>query len=139
MQNSAFLMKEAKRFRVKVGVYLFLIQNNQVLILRRKNTGISDGTYVVPMGCLEEGETVTEAMIREAYEEANVILKPENIQVCHVIHRLHHMPDGYSFTQVDLFFKAEMYDGVIRNMEPHKCDELRFCSIDDLPKNIEPS
>ena len=52
------LLKEVKRFRLKVGVFLVLIENNKVLLSRRYNTGIADGQHVLPMGGLEEGETL---------------------------------------------------------------------------------
>jgi ADP-ribose pyrophosphatase YjhB (NUDIX family) len=136
-QDSLFLRKEAKRFKVKVGVYLLLIQGDKILLLRRYNTGIGDGTYVPPMGGLNDGETASEALIREAREETNIILKPDNIHLCHVMHRLHRMPDGYTFTQMDMFFRANSYKGAVKNLEPHKCDELGFYPISALPQNIE--
>src|ERR1700728_4584432 len=92
-----FLDKEALRFKTKVGVFLFLMQEGQVLLLRRHNTGIADGRHVVPMGGLQEGETVTQALLREAQEETSITLQPEQVQVCHVMHRLQQMPDGYRF------------------------------------------
>lgn len=132
-----FAKKEATRFKVKVGVFLFLIKEDQVLLLKRYNTGIADGLYVVPMGGLKEGETVSQALIREAHEEAGIILTSENIKMCHLMHRHHYMPQGLSFGQIDVFFKAEDYQGVIQNMEPDKCDELKFYPLEALPKNTE--
>lgn len=140
--NSSFLSlfaeKEKKRFKLKVGILLFLVQNESILLLRRFQTGIDDGMYVVPMGGHDGKETLTQALIREAEEEANVILKPENLHVCHVMHRLHPMPEGLSFEQIDVFFKAHAYDGTIENKEPHKCDELQFYPMDHLPENTAP-
>lgn len=73
------MSKEDKRFKLKVGVFLILLQNDHVLLSRRYNTGIADGLHVVPMGGLEEGETATQAIIREAKEEVNITLKPETL------------------------------------------------------------
>jgi 8-oxo-dGTP pyrophosphatase MutT (NUDIX family) len=136
--TTSYALKDSQRFKLKAGVFLFLIQNGQILLLRRYQTGIDDGLYVVPMGAHDGKEPLTSSLIREAKEEANVILKPEDITVCHTMHRLHTMPDGFSFEQIDLFFKAEVYEGIIENMEPHKCDDLRFFPIDNLPNNIVP-
>lgn len=133
-----FLEKEARTFKLKMGVFLFLIQNNEVLLLRRYNTGIADGCYVVPMGGVKEGETASEALIRETKEETSLIIEPENINVCHVMHRFHRMPEGYNFPQVDVYFKAESWNGIITNCEPHKCDELGFYSLHALPPKTEP-
>ena len=135
---SVFAQKESKRFKLKVGVFLFLIQDHQILLLRRYNTGIDDGLYVVPMGAIDGNETVTEALIREAAEEANIVLKPENLQITHIMHRLHTMPDGFSFEQIDIFFNTSDYEGVIENLEPHKCDELKFYPLNNLPEKIVP-
>lgn len=135
---SVFAQKELKRFKLKVGVFLFLVQDRQILLLRRHKTGIDDGRYVVPMGAIEGGETVTSAIIREAAEEANVILKPENLHMCHLMHRFHPMPQELSFEQMDVFFRAETYEGIIQNLEPHKCDELNFYPLNNIPEKTAP-
>lgn len=131
-------LKDQKRFRIKVGVFLALIENDRVLLLRRYNTGIADGRHVLPMGGLDDGETLTQAIIREAQEEVNLTIQPDKLNVVHVMHRLHHLPNGDSFPQMDVFFTPQSYVGVIQNMEPHKCDELKFYPINDLPSTIEP-
>lgn len=136
--NLKFLEKEAKSFKVKIGVFLLLIHNNELLLLRRYNTGIGDGCYVVPMGGVNEGETATQALIRETKEETSIILQPEGIHVCHVMYRFHQMPEGYNFPQVDVYFKANYWTGTITNCEPHKCDELQFYSLQCLPEKTAP-
>lgn len=136
--DATFLEKEARRFKVKVGVFLFLFQNDELLLLRRYNTGIADGYYVVPMGGLKAEETVNQALIREAHEETSIILKPQDINVCHVMYRFHRMPEGYTFPQIDIYFKAEHWEGTITNCEPHKCDELKFYPLEGLPEKTEP-
>lgn len=135
---TTFSQKEVKRFKLKTGVFLFLIQNDHILLLRRFQTGIDDGLYVVPMGCIEGSETLTTALIREAQEEANITLQPENLSMCHMMHRLHPMPQGLSFEQIDVYFRTDTYEGTIENLEPHKCDELKFYPLNNLPRNIAP-
>jgi 8-oxo-dGTP diphosphatase len=138
MMEESQILKEKKRFKLKVGVLLVLLENDQVLLSRRYNTGIADGQHVLPMGGLEEGETLTQAMIREAKEEADVDLQSNRLQVAHVMHRLHHLPNNDSFPQIDVFFIARSYDGVVQNMELHKCDELKFYPFNDLPSTVAP-
>ena len=135
---ATFAQKESQRFKLKTGVFLFLIQDNHILLLRRYKTGIDDGNYLVPMGSIEGGETLTYAIMREAQEEANIILEPTDLRVCHIMHRYHPMPKNLSFEQIDVYFYATTYTGIIKNNEPHKCDDLAFFPIDDLPKNIVP-
>jgi len=133
-----FLQKEATRFKMKMGVFLVLIEDGQVLLLRRYNTGIGDGKYVFPMGGVEDGETASEAVIREAKEEAGIDVHPEHMRAAHVMQQLYHMPDGDTFEQVNVFFVTNHYDGIPANMEPHKADDLRFFPVDSLPANTEP-
>src|SRR5476651_639463 len=99
--ESTFYLSEAKRFKVKVGVFLVLMHEGGLLCLRRHNTGIEDGSYVVPMGGVHEGETPLQALVREALEEVNVTLKEEDLKLIHVMHRKHTQPDGYFFYQQD--------------------------------------
>ncbi len=60
-------------------VHLFFIRENQVLLIRRFNTGFADGQYSVPAGHLDGGETVIAAAMREAQEEVGVQLEPQYI------------------------------------------------------------
>ncbi|MEZ4200012.1 MAG: hypothetical protein R3B69_00180 [Candidatus Paceibacterota bacterium] len=44
------------------AAYLFLIQENKILLHRRCNTGFKDGEYGVPAGHLEGSETAREGV-----------------------------------------------------------------------------
>lgn len=135
---SLFAQKEKQRFKLKAGVLLFLIQEENILLLRRYQTGIDDGLFVVPMGGHDGNEPLTMSLVREAQEETNIKIRPDDLEVCHVMHRRHPMPDGLTFEQIDVFFKAHTYEGIIQNMEPHKCDQLKFFPLNDLPQNTAP-
>lgn len=136
--NTDFYLKELQRFKVKVGVFLVLIQDNRLLCLRRYNTGIEDGLYVVPMGGLHEGETPLQAIIRETLEETNLTVNKQDLQLAHVMYRKHMQPDGYFFYQQDLFFLTHHYSGEVKNLEPHKADDVRFFNLNALPDNLAP-
>lgn len=136
--NSQFHQKEKMRFKVKVGVFLVLIKDGHVLCLRRANTGIEDGFYVVPMGGLNEGETPLEAVVREGLEEVGAILDPNDLTFLHMMYRKHQQPDGYFFYQQDIYFGAQKFEGTIENKEPHKADRVEFLHLDDLPENMAP-
>ena len=135
---TAFHVAESKRFKVKIGVFLVLLKDDSLLCLRRHQTGIEDGFYVVPMGGLEEGETPLRAVVREALEEVNLTIKSENLSLKHVMYRKHVQPNGYFFYQQDLFFVAHQFTGILRNLEPHKADDVRFFNINSLPKTMSP-
>ncbi len=133
-----FAEKEAKRFKLKAGVAVVLIEKDKVLLLRRFQTGIADGQYVLPMGGHDGNEPLTQTLIREAKEEINIDLKPENLSVCHVMHRFYPMPNNLSFEQIDFYFRVKKYKGKIQNNEADRCDDLAFFSLDALPHNTEP-
>src|SRR5689334_11949952 len=106
------------RFGMPVAVHLFLVRGEEVLLLRRANTGYEDGKYSVVAGHLDGGETVVAAAVREAREEAGVVLDPADVRVVGVMHR------RAEDERIDFFVAAEMWSGEIRNCEPHKCDAL---------------
>lgn len=136
---STFKAKEATRFKLKVGVFAVVMKDDNVLLLRRYQTGSEDGMYVLPMGGHDGKEPLTQAVIREAKEEVNIDVLPEDLSLCHVMHRFHHMPqEELSFEQIDMIFAIKCYAGIIHNNEPDKCDALDFFPIGDLPDNTAP-
>ena len=58
--------------------YIVLMRDNQVMLLKRFNTGYEDGKYSLIAGHVDEGETFTQCIIREAKEESGILLKPED-------------------------------------------------------------
>lgn len=118
-----------QRIGANVNVYLVLRQGELVLLQMRKNTGYCDGMWSLVAGHVESGEPATDAMIREAREEASLTLNPEQIQVAHAMHR------KTDRLNVDLFFNCLSWQGVIQNCEPEKCEELRFFPLNSLPTN----
>ena len=124
------------RITSAVAVYLVLENKLQeILIARRCNTGYQDGMYQVPAGHLETGELPTEALIREAWEEVGIKIKPQNVHLVHVSARPKHDETG---NRIDLFFLVRHWKGKPKIMEPDKCNEIRWCSIGLLPQNMTP-
>lgn len=118
-----------ERFTAPVTVHIFLREDEKILLLRRYQTGYEDGNYSVVAGHLDGGEQVIEAAIREAREEAGIELRPEQITITGIMHR-------FSMDErIDFFVTATEWLGEIYNAEPHKCDELAWFSIYDLPQN----
>lgn len=133
-----FHRKEQQRFRVKMGVFLVLIEEGKLLCLRRAHTGIEDGLYVLPMGGVQENETPLEAVVRESLEEVGAVIDPQNLTLAHLMYRKHTQPDGYFFLQQDYFFVAHTYEGQISNREPDKADEVAFFPLKALPPTLSP-
>ena len=122
----------ASRFPFVSDVHLFLLRGEQVLLLRRFNTGYEDGNYSVPAGHLDGGEQVTQAAIREAREETGCEIAPEDLAVVGIMHR------QAEDERIDFFVAATRWDGEPRNCEPDRCDQLRWVDIDALPENVIP-
>ena len=76
-----------ERFKLVVAVHLILIENGKILLLRRYNTGYEDGNYSVVAGHVDGNESVIHAMKREAFEEAGITIKEEDLDIVHVMHR----------------------------------------------------
>lgn len=138
--NSKLKIKKERHKNIPAS-YLVLIKDNKILLQRRFNTGYEDGKYSLVAGHVDRGETFTQAIIREVKEEVGVELKPENLKVVHVMHR--NAPEGVtsaneSNERIDTFLTAEKWGGEIENKEPHKCDDLDWFDLDNLPENIIP-
>lgn len=120
------------RFKLACAVHLFLRRGNEVLLLRRFQTGYEDGNYSVIAGHLDGDEEVVAAAVREAREEAGIELDPADVQVVGVMHR------RSNDERVDFFVTASRWAGVVTNMEPDKCDDLSWFDLDELPPNVIP-
>lgn len=120
------------RAKFPVTVHLLFFRENQILLLRRFNTGYEDGKYSVPAGHLDGGETVIAAATREAAEETGIRLETDDIVFSSVMHRI----EGDE--RVDFFVYVHKWQGEPRNTEPDKCDELRWVNLNELPNNTIP-
>ena len=105
----------------------------EVLLLRPANTGYEDGSYSIPAGHDEAGETAAQTGAREAAEEVGVRIHPSHLDFALVMHRRAEEP------RIDFFFAARGWDGEIENREPEKCGELLWAPLDHLPRNVVPS
>lgn len=118
-----------QRSKFVVSLYLLLIRDNKILLLRRANTGYEDGKYGLPSGHLEEHETLRQGIAREAREEIGVHIKPQDLHIVHTLHRKEHDE------RVDFFFVASDVEGEAINCEPEKCDHLEWFPLNNLPEN----
>lgn len=121
------------QFTLHASVYIILIKNDKILLLRRFNTGWQDGMYSLPAGHIDGGEKITATMIREAKEETGIVIQPEDLSVVHTVHHV----DDKEF--VDFYLKAKKWEGIPSNAEPEKADEMGWFSLDNLPDNLLPN
>ncbi|MFA5086807.1 MAG: NUDIX domain-containing protein [Candidatus Paceibacterota bacterium] len=129
----AYVSEKKQRFKITPAVYLVLFKGDKVLLMRRQNTDFHPGDYGLPSGHLEGDETLVQAMIREAKEEIGTTFNPTEIKLAHAMHRK--MPTE---ERVSFFFTVDNWEGEPKIMEPHKCDNMNWFEINDLPENIIP-
>lgn len=125
-------MKE--RYQSKVAVSLILTRltddGKEILFQRRCNTGYMDGKYEISCsGHLEKGESLSNAMIREAKEELGIEIQEKDLQLVFVNH-------SYKEDYIQIYFTTQKYKGSPQIIEKDKCDDLRWFNINNLPNNI---
>lgn len=115
-------------------VFIVLLKENNVLLLRRAHTGAYDGYYCFPGGRVEPGETIRAALAREAQEEIGITIDHTQAQFMSVVHRL--SPEGKEL--INFFFLVPIWQGEPYNKEPDKHDVLAWFAIDNLPTPFIP-
>jgi len=121
-----------KRFSFLVAVHAFFIKDEQILLLKRANTGYMDGHFSVPAGHVDGGESIWKAMQREIKEEVDVEVKKTH-QPIHVMHRV-----SGSEERIDYFFLIKDWQGVTKIGEIEKSSELKWFKLWQLPADIIP-
>jgi 8-oxo-dGTP pyrophosphatase MutT (NUDIX family) len=121
-----------RRPKAFLACYLVLIREGKILLSRRANTGFQDGKYSMVAGHLEDRETVWDAIVREAEEEAGLTLDPKGLRIVHVSHR-----QDIDREYVDFYVMSDTKEEP-RNLEPEKCDDLGWFDVKNPPKNVIP-
>ncbi len=124
------------RFKTTVAVNLILRRDDEILLLKRANTGNQDSMFSIIAGHLEKDELGSEAIIREAREETGITIEPNNLKFVHFVQRL--PVDDNDEEYIDLFYEASVWQGDVINNEPDKCESLDWFRIDNLPNNTIP-
>lgn len=70
--------------------------------------------------------------VREAREELSIKISKENIGDSFVVNRRNKSLLPY----FDIYFEINSYPGEIKINEPEKCSELKWCDINNLPKDM---
>ena len=120
------------RPRLIVDVNLIVVDDGKLLLAKRHNTGFADGLYSLPAGHLELGESVLSAAIREAKEELGISVPAGGINFAEVMH------NSYGLGRLSFFFEVRDWSGDVVNMEPHKCEHLRWFNLTSLPQDMVP-
>lgn len=113
-----------------VYVCIVLEKNDQVFLSKRANTGWMDGFWHIPGGSLEENESLSHAVVREAKEELAIDVDPKKVKLVHV-HHLNKQKLGF-------YFLAHEWKGEPKNNEPNLCSEVTWFALNALPTDMSP-
>jgi 8-oxo-dGTP pyrophosphatase MutT (NUDIX family) len=138
MKNRMLTKKLKQRFKITPASYLVLIKHGKILLSRRYNTGYRDGQYTLVSGHVDEGESFISTMVREAREEANIKIRQQDLEVVHVMNRCEGFDPIGIRHRIDVYLAPKQWQGEIKNLEPHKCDDLAWFPLAHLPKNTIP-
>lgn len=119
----------------KSAVHMIIMNNDKLLIQKRKGTKLWPGYYALPAGHIDVGENQYEALVREAKEELNIEINPKDITNSYVVLRRNYFEiDGKKLEPyIDYYFEISKYQGVPSIVEQDKYDELIWADINDLP------
>ena len=115
-----------------IGINALIINDkNQILLgLRSGNRGGS-GTYGLIGGKAKNGETIEEPAKREIYEETGLVVNIDDLEIINLFTT--QSTADIMFYQIGVLVKK--YSGEPKNMEPNKCDELKYFDLNK--SNIE--
>lgn len=106
----------------------------QVLLLRRANTGFMDGMWdFAGSGHVDENETARQAVVRECKEEIGITVRTEDLSFAHLSHRFG--PDR-AYVYYDIYFTINKYEGTPYIAEPDKCSGLAWFDSNCLPGDM---
>ncbi|MEV7287771.1 NUDIX domain-containing protein [Streptomyces sp. NPDC093252] len=105
--------------------------NRVVLLQRSENAKFAQGLWDLPVGKSEPGEPITETAVRELHEETGLTVKPESLNVAHIIHGAWGVeaPNGF----LTIVFAAHEWTGEPENREPRKHSQVRWVDADAIP------
>ena len=105
-----------------IGVGVIWNQQGQILIDRRRPTGVLGGFWEFPGGKIETGETALECIKREIWEELGIVIEVGKhlITIAHTYTHLH---------VILIVHHCQHIDGV---PQPIECDEIRWVNLEEL-------
>ncbi|MDO8489925.1 MAG: NUDIX domain-containing protein [bacterium] len=110
---------------------LILNEKGEMLLMKRSSKSKNEaGMWSKPGGTVDYGEMVEAAAIREVKEELGV-----DVEVKFLAYYDHLLPEEKQHW-VTFEFIGKIVSGEPKNMEPEKCDEIAWFSLDNLPDNL---
>jgi 8-oxo-dGTP diphosphatase len=121
-------MKSSKQVRVGIGVFVF--KNGKFIMLKRQGAH-GEGTWSIPGGHLEYGESFEDTAKREIFEETGMQI--HNVRFGAVTNDYFKKEDKHYVT---VWVLSDWQSGEARNMEPDKCTEIKWKTFSSLLENL---
>lgn len=129
------MKKQSIPMLAHIAVDTIFKKDNQILLLRRSQTFKVPGQYSFIGGKCDEGESIVETAIREAYEEIGVVIRSEDLTFAHVVQKRMKSPHK---DWIFFFFVVETWQGDITNKETEKHESVGWFDINKLPTGFGP-
>lgn len=113
-----------------VAVAIIIAKNGKVLLMKRAGS-IGTGTWAIPGGRVEFMEDPADSAIRELKEETNL-----NANLFDLVGYSNDTHRSENLHYVTFTLLATKWTGKPKIMEPDKCSEIGWFSIDNLPSPI---
>lgn len=117
--------------KVGIGVYIFNDKKQVLLGLRKSPHG--QGTWCPPGGHLEFGESFEQGTIREAKEETNLDILPQDLKLSGTTNDFFEETGKHYIT---IHMSCYKYSGEVKIMEHNKCEKWTWFDLDKLPENL---
>ncbi|MFC9131926.1 NUDIX domain-containing protein [Streptomyces sp. NPDC057099] len=119
-----------------IGVHLYLERPDGTVLfgLRHPDSEFAPSTWHLLAGHCER-ESATTCLIREAQEEAGLLIQPQDIELVHVIH---HIDQAGDQPRMGVVFRVQTWTGEPELREPNKCTQWKFWDPTALPEDLVP-
>ena len=128
-----------KMYKIGTGVGVMILNEKNQLLLGLRNDDEKkadtelhlEGTWTMPGGKIEYGETFEQAGIREVEEETSLKIEERDITPICV------QTDKNEYAHfVTIGLLAKKFSGKVKTMEPDEIVEWKWFDLNDLPMNM---
>lgn len=118
--------------KIQLKVRLIIEQDGRILMLRQ--TSKNGGKHALIGGTVDVGEFPIDALIREAAEEAGLLLEKHQLKLVHTLYK-----QMRTSSRIVMYFKARRWKGEISSREPKKFKKVLWVPFSELPVNTSPT